>query len=333
MNMRIRQHGRRHQLVVLGSITYLLGLVVLSLSTSLGTGLAVALVSAGLCLVVTAMNFSRPQERPVSVAPTEPPVLTQDEKDKLLRYTSATEYRTRDDQSRESTLVRTRDIQPVLQEVSHVRTALEALQESGQLVEGAPHAPTRSGLQLHCPNGIAATAARETSSAAVGRHAASVESDPRREHLLAQLLTPDDHALPPLVHVIGSHHLLEHLRDVCTVSPMSPSHLAVAPEASWFIVEGSQFHCGAWGLALTAASTRRYDTLRHLLREAKSNGTVLVLLNNDHGQAIYSNDLTSLCDVVIHPESSTSSLFGWTGDENLPVIATLTAYMREHRHG
>ncbi|MFL0422949.1 MULTISPECIES: hypothetical protein [Kocuria] len=327
--MRIRRHGYRRQLVVLGFIAYLLGLVALSFTTDIGTVLATALVSAGVCLVVSAVTLSSTQERPASPVSVEPPVFTQDDKYKLLRYTSTTEYRTRDDGRRESALVRTRDLQPVIREISRAREALESLQVSQQQLEGVPNAPTRSSLELHRPNGIAATAQSASRGAAIGRYAASVESDPRREHLLAQLLTPDEHALPPLAHVIGSDQLLKHLRHVCTVSPMSPSHLTVAPEASWFIMETSQFHCGAWDLALTAASTRRYDALRHLLRQAHSNGTVLVLLADDHCQAIFSNDLAALCDVVIDQSSASSALFGWTGDENLPVIARLNAYMRE----
>lgn len=161
-----------------------------------------------------------------------------------------------------------------------------------------------------------------------GRAAAAAVADARTDAALASLLDGQFELAAPVVALIGSAALREHLATVGEVQEVRPGY-GSAPalgDAAYLLVEDRALRSGAWTGADDAVGTHLYRQLYGLMSHARRTGVVVVWVPTLGRTSHYTHSLRSVSTVTLDTQSTpTAPLPAW--------LRHVTSYVAGAKHG
>lgn len=154
-----------------------------------------------------------------------------------------------------------------------------------------------------------------------GRVAAEQTMDSDSSEVLHALMNANSMMWTRRIELIGSLRRAASLRDVAKVEQISAPHLLGQPsrDASYLIIEESQFDRGLWAGLLSTQKTSSFFRLLDHMTKAKQNGTVVVVCPSGTSNH-FSEELRQRATVVL---SNNSTTWCWDDDIYSPVITAL----------
>ncbi len=188
-------------------------------------------------------------------------------------------------------------------------------------------------IDLFAPNSITPSILERKDPAGIGREAAAVETDPRREVILRkmlgfQVIEEDKQKLPGVSIITCNHKLLNSLAKVAHVEQLMPSMTSPSARSAYIVIDLSALRSGIWSGTLDSYGTSLYRSFADKLTFAKQSGKIVIILDDNKMKGNFGFDLESRSDLIISSEGIYSKFPYWSNDISTPIIDVLKSHIK-----
>lgn len=321
-------------LLIISSILIFISIIAFHIITGfLGTVISALLISSSFLILSTMMSLIltsiRRQER--ENLRTNKSILKNQSAG--LKYSSQTEYRTRNYRLNETL------IQKLVEKVETLESKIENIHEiknHHNLYESSNlnsrDEPINAQKNIFSPNYIKAITPEKNSDSLAGRHAAAVAEDPRLNEILELLVysTPTEKkaSQQATVSLLGHSNLSQALDREFNVIHLMPSYIKIPEDTSYVVIDLQETRQGPWYNLLDSSKTSAYISLANEITDARRRGVVAIMIDDKKNWGNFGFDLSSRVDVVISDENSYSNFESWSDDISTPLFDSLRRYIQ-----
>ena len=159
------------------------------------------------------------------------------------------------------------------------------------------------------------------SSQQAGRNAANQVGSGDPSEILGEMLSAESEAWTRTIAGVFDARLGNKLSAVASLERLRPGLLlrGASSDVSYIVLDENALGAGTWAGTLTTAGTGDFLSLSEFLKDAKRNGSTVIVLASRR-KSHFTHDLRTMADILV--ENGESNL-RWDSDVHLPVLEVI----------